>query len=360
MNIVLLCGFLPDNRVEKRIRLLKDLGNLHVICWDRVQNMVRTYEEGCQMHVIRIPAKNNPLKRMIPFMKFEKEAKNLLKELQPDIIWSLGLDMLKIAVNFDCRQVYEVADLHRLIVDKSINPIKIIAKIYLKHLEKKCSEKVDLLVVTSEKFFDVYLHNYYTSMMLLPNIPDLSAFDGYTKTKHPFTIGYIGGVRYKKQMENLIEAAKKTNTRLFIAGNETGKQKIRKQCMEFPNGEWYGPFNFQKEACQLYERCDVMYSVYNADMGNVRVALPNKLYESIYCQIPIIVAKNTYLAEVVKNLGVGIAVDHNDPVELSVELTRLQTDPEYYQSFVDHCKNITLDPEKYEKEIIHCLMSVMN
>ena len=81
-----------------------------------------------------------------------------------------------------------------------------------------------------------------------------------------------------------------------------------------------------------------MYSVYDADMQNVRVALPNKLYEAVYCEIPLIVAKNTYLAQLVDEWGVGLAVDHKNKDELVEALHRLQSDQAIDKCIEQNCR----------------------
>ena len=57
---------------------------------------------------------------------------------------------------------------------------------------------------------------------------------------------------------------------------------------------------------------DINFVAYDTDSYNVRVALPNKLYESIFFQVPIIVSKNTYLSECVSNFDIGYAINSSD------------------------------------------------
>ena len=83
---------------------------------------------------------------------------------------------------------------------------------------------------------------------------------------------------------------------------------------------------------------DCVYAVYNADVKNVRIALPNKLYEAIFCDLPIIVAKNTYLSDLVNEWNVGVAVDHKNPEELRLALSKLMKDQQYYNELRDECK----------------------
>jgi hypothetical protein len=104
-----------------------------------------------------------------------------------------------------------------------------------------------------------------------------------------------------------------------------------------------GRFDFATQAAALYGKCDAMYSVYDADMHNVRVALPNKLYESVYCEMPLIVAKDTYLAEVVDQWGVGFAVDHRQPQELIALLEQLRDQRIPLEPIVENCRKRKMD-----------------
>jgi len=119
--------------------------------------------------------------------------------------------------------------------------------------------------------------------------------------------------------------------------------------------EYYGKYDYDLEIAKLYGKIDCVFSVYDADMNNVKVALPNKLYEAIYCEIPIIVAKGTYLAELVEEMGVGIAVSHTDVAGLEKALKKLATDIEYYNSLVKACKEhkSEIDMSIYNEQLLN-------
>ena len=91
-----------------------------------------------------------------------------------------------------------------------------------------------------------------------------------------------------------------------------------------------------------------MYAVYDADMANVRVALPNKLYEAVYCEMPLIVAKGTYLQQLVESWGVGLAIDHTSVEALATVLCRLREDTALYAQICGNCRRQKqrLDPER--------------
>ena len=58
--------------------------------------------------------------------------------------------------------------------------------------------------------------------------------------------------------------------------------------------------------------------VYDTTSGskNNLLALPNKLYESMYFETPMIVSKQTYLGELVSKNKIGLVVDACDQADL--------------------------------------------
>lgn len=348
-TIVMLLGGMPNPRLYKRIDLLKQMSDLHLICWDRgARTLDLPVERGYAVHIIKQNAESDPVKRLLPYMRFYKGAMTILKELCPSVIYLQGLDMLMIARAYKTRHkaahiIYEVADIHRLIADKQKSLPRKLAHHAAVWTDRSCCKDIALLVVTSEKYYDTYFSSFVPQdrMLYIPNIPDLSIFETYQKKEPstPLTIGFIGAIRYKQQMHHLMSAAQACGMKVMIAGFEKGSDEIERSCKAYPQGEWFGRFDFAKHAAELYGKCDLIYCVYDADMENVRIALPNKLYESVYCQTPLIVAKNTYLSELVEEWGVGVAVNHKDVKELTEVFDRLQNCPEYYNSLVQNCRN---------------------
>ncbi len=345
-TIAVLIGFLPNHRIIRRIAVEKQFGDVHLICWDRGSNMLLPpVEDGFTAHIINITASNDPLKRILPTRRFAIKANNILENIHPAIIHVQGLDMLQIAIAYQKNKstgtkiIYEVADLHRYIVDKQKDLFHRVIRRYLIYKDYKSTKRYDLLIITSEAYEKIYFGKFVPKekILFMPNMPDISIYRDYCKKRNgEFTVGYIGGVRYKKQIYNLIEAAKVCNIKLFFAGFEDEPIEIEPICKAEPNIEWVGRFEYV-EAPKLYGKCDVVYSVYDADMANVRVALPNKLYEAIFCEMPIIVAKDTYLAELVTKWGVGIVVNHREIKDLVEGIKELQK-KEVRDRCVDNCR----------------------
>ena len=361
-HTVFLLGFLPNPRMYKRFALAQEYSDVQVICWDRAKEMMPLSEKTeITFSVIRADAGSNYVSRMVALKKFQKKARVILEKENPDIIHVQHLDMLQIACRYKKRHpnvhiIYEVADLHRLLVDEQKSIIKKLAQKYLLSQDKKCSKMADILIVTSQKYYDTYFHNFVPEdkLFYFPNVPDLSVFDRYKPKDHSkdFTIGFFGGIRYKEEMRLLINCVIENNIPLIIAGFEQGGNEIEEMCKGHKNIVWLGKYDFKESAAELYGKCDCVYSVYNASMANCRVALPNKLYEAVYCELPIIVASNTHVADIVEEWNVGISVIHNSQESIE-EGIRALLEMERYQKYVAGCKEhkCEIDLKRYNSAL---------
>lgn len=371
--IAVILGELINPRIEKRLSAEQRMADVHLISWDRGTNMLlRPNENGYKAHSILLRAKSDPVRRMIPYARFVRFAIKELKSISPAVIHVQNLDMLKIAVwykhhvNQKVHIIYEIADLHKLLVDKQKSLLRKIAQRHLRNEDRKCTQDVDLLVVTSEMFYNTYFKDFMPAEKLLymPNVPDITAFKNYQRKaeKEPFVVGFIGAVRYKQQMKNLIEAGKKAGVKVLFAGVEYEGNELELLCRDEPHVTWYGKFDFTQKAAALYGMCDAIYSVYNADLENVKVALPNKLYEAIYCELPLIVAKDTYLSELVTKWGVGVSVRHDDVNELADMLVRLKNDKAFYQQICQHCheKKEIVNLECYNEKLLNRIQVMLS
>lgn len=72
-----------------------------------------------------------------------------------------------------------------------------------------------------------------------------------------------------------------------------------------------GEFDARKTA-SLYKDVGAILNIYGNQRMHVKYLLPNKLYIAARTQKPIIVSEDTYLAEVIEDYDLGLALDFND------------------------------------------------
>ncbi|SFL58657.1 Glycosyltransferase involved in cell wall bisynthesis [Porphyromonadaceae bacterium KH3CP3RA] len=370
MKTVFLLSHIPDPRINKRIAVAKQYSEVTVICVRRSsQNLYEPYHKDITHEILNIdlPPARQMMKRILVSQTYKKRAVALLNKYAPDVIFTGGLDSLEIAANYKRKHpkteiIYEVADLRESYIETPSSIIGRFITNQIKRKEKSLFKYVNKLIVTSEKFYDIYYNNLIErkNCIFMPNIPNIQIFNDYKKKdKGPFTIGFIGGIRYLKQMKLLVDAAERSGCRIIFAG-AGGTTKDYEEIFKYCKGKSYvqftGKYNYATDISKLYGSVDCVYAVYDADNPNVRIALPNKLYEAVYCQLPLLVAKGTYLSEVVNNWGVGIAVSHTDCDDLVSVLNRMKSDNCLMATMSQACKNSydKIDSTVYDLNFARC------
>lgn len=88
------------------------------------------------------------------------------------------------------------------------------------------------------------------------------------------------------------------------------------QLKQFSNCFFHGPFTNPVDLPGIYSGIDLVLSTYDIRYDNVRYAEPNKIYESIFFEVPIIVSRGTYLEKRVSETGVGYSIDALNDTEV--------------------------------------------
>lgn len=376
-RILLIRSNLPKPRVNRRIELLLNAGYaVDIVYWNMRKNCKVDYVNGADYYSIdEFADRKEPLRRINSYVKLVKKIHRFIYKLKPDIIYAENLDMLFLTYVSSfllpkCKIIYEIADIHRYIIDKPTNYLRVVVRKILYLLEKKLSKSVSFLILTSNKFYDVYYREFYSKnkIIYMPNIPDFKVLSkeseklDINKDEELFLVGFFGEIRYKKQLINLIKCTNHLKFKAIIAGREMiGDTEISDLCKSSNSiADFYGAFDYA-EISKLYKTCDCIYCVYNSRMNNVKVALPNKLYEAIYFELPIIVAKNTYLSEIVDELGIGLSVDCEDINELAWAIKKLKCDTKFYNACVENCRlhAYLLDVHKNNQLFLDCIRKII-
>lgn len=360
----------PNPRINKRISAFKKIMPVEVICARRASRNIWEPEHTDIEHTILdvdLPQSSQIFRRIKASFGFSKEMYSLLAQKKPTIVYSEGLDTLMVASKykktFGCKVIFEVPDLRERFIEKPHGVVNRGMNSLISMTEKALCRCIDKLVVTSPKFYDLHYCKLIPKekTVFVPNAPDLTAFNKYRhKEGGAFTVGFIGGIRYLEQMKMLVDAAVDLGINVVFAGaggTSSEYEEMQEYCRGNNNIQFTGRYDYEKDIANLYGLVDCVYSVYNADNPNVRIALPNKLYEAIYCNLPIIVAKGTYLEELTKDWSVGVSVGHTNISELKEALKRLRDDKAFYQSLAEACERKKTDIVKMrEFDLIGALL----
>ena len=163
-----------------------------------------------------------------------------------------------------------------------------------------------------------------------------------TITSKKIKFGFVGLIRCK---DTIVRFAKIVGKHFpqhefhFFGDEERKGQYIDDEIRSFNNVFLHGPFKNPTDLPQVYSNIDVNIVCYDTTSGNARIAEPNKLYESIFFEKPIVVSKNTFLAERVKEYGIGFDIEASKD-ECIIEFIN-NIDVDKLSHIIQHMKTIS-------------------
>lgn len=236
------------------------------------------------------------------------------------------------------RYIYEESDLVHTYM-RSRLMISIFEK-----LDKMLIKKSMLSVFTSEGFINYHFGSRFPQQcFVVPNRLSLDVVDVEASLKKDFdinhlSIGFVGGARFDS-VYNFIEVFCKSFPQgtFHVFGNPVKPQQFE-PLKKYSNCIFHGAFKNPKDLPSIYSQIDLVLSTYDVIYENVRYAEPNKIYEAIYFDTPIIVSEGTFLAQKVNKLGIGYAINALDDEGICRFIRNLSVDS--YKEKIGNIKRI--------------------
>lgn len=245
-------------------------------------------------------------KRLILMYKLLRPI--IKKYKKEDVIFFYFMLDVALVCRFITRKkyIYEEYDLMQTYIRSNI-----IVRI-LNAFDRNMMRHALITITSSEGFIKYHFKDYFPdNVCLVPNRlnPNILQFP-YTDTgydiKH-LRIGFVGVARFDSIIYfTKVFAENYPQHEIHFYGTKTEKFDIFNS---FKNVFFHGPFINPNDLPKIYQNVDLILATYDTRYDNVRYAEPNKLYEAIYFKKPIIVSKDTFLADKTQQLGVGFAVD---------------------------------------------------
>ncbi len=324
-KLLILCSHVPNPRMIKRIISLRKIFsqvNLLFLKRDFWNGFNFSGIDGVYSEELNATANPTLVTRILENTKLVNQTRTKLESIGPDLVYVSGVELLLALKNSQKSNYPVVCEIADIPGNNHIVKHKIIGHLMEKYITELIKKRTDYLVFTSQGYYDKYYKLKGLSdkeFFIFENLPLKSIFGEYHETtdqirsEGKLVIGYIGAVAYYRSLRTLFEACSDfKNVEIIVAGKGPDYEKVKEEAKKYNNVMVTGQYDYERDILRLYSSVDVVYSVYNTDNFNVRLALPNKLYESIVCGKPIIVASGTYLEEYVKKLGVGFSVPYND------------------------------------------------
>lgn len=288
-----------------------------------------------KINIIGTLTNKNYISRISTYYNSFRKIWNIYKEENP-IFYLGGLDIAMCfhLFNSHADYIFEECDLTHTYTK---------AKKIFELIDKQVIKNSLLTIFTSEGFIRYHFKkNTSNNICLVENKlnPEILSYGIDNKrqfNKDNLSIGFVGSPRFKS-IFNFIDVFCREYphyTFHIFGGPITERFKVLEK---YKNCIFHGYFKNPDDLKYIYSTIDLVISTYDVKFDNVRYAEPNKLYESIYFETPIVVSSNTFLAEKVNRLGIGYDVDPLNEYEIINFIDKISL--ENYNSKLDRIKSI--------------------
>lgn len=319
MKILIICDHYPLSPRVKKIResLIKlyQEAEVKVVAWNRNNDNIK------EDYVVSLNQKigyGNTCKKFMNLYKFMKIVRKEIKLFKPTYIHAVDFEMLLIAslVVNRSKIIYEVYDI-KFFSNKIVNKFR-------ENIEKFIiKNRVDDIILASP-YFEKYYISYGTgqkNIIILNNKPSINYIKNSRKgymgnyeniLKDKITVGFIGTIRYRNILLNLINAAKEIDSVVIFLVGSGPDYKYLLNYIENNNMKdkvvMTGRYEM-RDLEEIYKSLDYIWGVYPNNDNNVKYAISNKFFESQLFNKEIIVANETFLGDEVvkKRLGYSIS-----------------------------------------------------
>lgn len=214
-------------------------------------------------------------------------------------------------------------------------PLQVFRKPYISNsLKKPISRGVNLFEKSFSRLFDCIVcatpeieskfKKYNRNAVTIRNFPRLGMFFKEQKEKKD-GVCYVGGISEPRGLSKMLEATKKSNTPIYLAGQPLDNEfdeKISKNDL----------FNYvgflNKEGVNEIFNQSIAGLVVLQDIEAYKKSLPVKMFEYMSAGLPVIYSNFPLWRELIGKYNCGIAVDPNNTDEISEAISFFVNNPE--------------------------------
>ncbi|MFA5670060.1 MAG: glycosyltransferase [Balneolaceae bacterium] len=311
-KIIFLLASISQPRCLKRIRSFIERGfEVEIYGFDRgTYNINSSIENHDIVNLGFAPSGTGYLNKV--FFARKKINEIFQKNKSSNIIYySFSFDISLICRLYRKKYIYEISDLvYGYFHNKTIRNI-------FAMIDRKLISKSYLTVMTSKGFNDYLFPNTeLKNIIVQPNRVD-SYFSSIKRAVNKINtkklaFSYVGAFRYPNtvfRFAKVIGEKYPEHTFMFF-GDSILTNQVKELASKYDNVKYFGQFKNPEDLPQIYSKIDIVIACYDIKTLNERIAEPNKLYESMFFNKPIIVSKDTFLEkQVLKRYKCGFALD---------------------------------------------------
>lgn len=232
-------------------------------------------------------------------------------------------------------------------------------------LERTALSRVTATVLAS-RFYEPFYRATGRPHLILENLPDLGATpDLSAHESQPPRVAYVGSLRFPETLEPLIDESIALGLHLDLFGGGPDLPALQLHARGESIIRFHGPYEYG-DLPGIYRQVDLLWAAYPAYDINVRYAISNKYFESLWFGVPAVFSEGTSLGEMVASEGTGFVVDSTARGAVRSLLQRLHADPESLaktrQRLLEKRRNLEgqLSWESQERGFVDFLRAICN
>jgi glycosyltransferase involved in cell wall biosynthesis len=196
-------------------------------------------------------------------------------------------------------------------------------------LENRLISGADLFIITDRLRMPQHEGAKPRQVVEVANVPDLPQISPASSTPDTFTVGYLGSLIEGRNLLTVIEACgelEKQGVRLVIGGFGPLELQVESHSNLWPNVTFRSWLPYEK-MLEVESNFDLFFHITDPANESQRWVSPNKLFEAMAFEKPIIVGRQTLAAQRVEAFGNGVAVTYGSKRELQEAILRFKEDP---------------------------------
>ena len=178
----------------------------------------------------------------------------------------------------------------------------------------------------------------------MPVLRKLTPRTEFRKSDEPIRIGFVGYVRFFEINSKLLELFKNDERfELHYYGSHSEYLQEFAEKNGITNARFHGSFPVQETNLYM-EKIDIVNNLYGNHSLSLDYALSIKLYNGIWCRLPILVCPGTYMEKVSNEYGVGYTVQaYDDELKEGIYKWYRRLD---FKEFNTNCERFIANVEK--------------
>lgn len=337
-NVVMIRSHYPDVRLEKEAKTLVDNSyTVTLVVWDRGRSRAFVKTEKYMVKRMKIWTPPGSIKVIFYLPVWWTFIIFNLIFMRWDVVHASDFDTfvpaLIVAKIKRKPIIYDIFDFYADMIMFPIAP-KIFKNIIAK-LDRYLMKFADAIIIPDDSRKKQIGTNVIKHAIIIANSPNEAVLNDITirekKQDDIFTIFFAGGISKDRCIDKVCLAVKDlSNVQLIIMGpsSQEYQRELREICRHTENIKLVLEWVPYKDVIRQTMNADLLFCLYDPKNPNNRYSSPNKLFEAMMCEKPIIVSHGTSVDDIVKRENCGLIVPYGDVNAIKEAIITLRDAPQ--------------------------------